>query len=428
LRNGSHAHSSSRDAAALEQRQPSHVFETSDATSGSFNTHSLMKVFHCDRCNQLLFFENSRCVNCGAALAYVPETGLMASLPADPGEAGSALNPALSGPGFRLCQNYVEHETCNWAVASEDAEALCRSCRLTRTIPDVSHPERRLAWFRLESAKRRLIFTLMALHLPLLGREDDPVAGLAFEFKADPSEPEAPRVLTGHANSVITVNIAEADDAERERRRHELGEPYRTLLGHLRHESGHYYWDRLIRHAPEIGEFRNVFGDERRDYADSLARHYEQGAPVDWQDGYVSAYSSAHPWEDWAETWAHYLHMIDALETAADNGLVLRPPRAHEPALSKLPPAVCSGMIPFDRLIDSWYALTYVLNNLNRSLGLQDAYPFVLSTPAVQKLRFVHDVISKAAALPQGSVSAERRDAMDGSHAFDAGAVRFDTR
>ena len=319
----------------------------------------------------------------------------MTSVPGERGETWTSTNVTLSGREFRLCQNYLEYQTCNWAVDVEDEEVFCRSCRLTRTIPDVADPNPRLAWFKLESAKRRLIFTLTALHLPLSG-DDAGTDGLAFEFKADPDDPDAPRVMTGHGNGVITVNIAEADDAERERRRHGLGEPYRTLLGHMRHESGHYYWDRLLKDAPEIAEFREIFGDERRDYTEALRQHYEKGPPPDWQDRYVSAYASSHPWEDWAETWAHYLHMVDALETAAENGLQLRPRRADEPALPRLPRAILNQTTPVDPLINSWFALTYVLNNLNRSLGLLDAYPFVLSSPAIEKLRFVHRLIGQS--------------------------------
>ena len=196
-------------------------------------------------------------------------------------------------------------------------------------------------------------------------------------------------MLTGHADGVITVNIAEADDAEREKRRAAMHEPYRTLLGHMRHESGHYFWDRLIKGTVEIEEFRSLFGDERADYAQSLSAHYERGAQADWQERFVSEYASSHPWEDWAETWAHYLHMVDTLETAAVCGLSLKPRRRDEPALPKMPQPESSQPAAFDLLIDSWFPLTYVLNNLNRGLGLVDAYPFVLSPPVVAKLRFV---------------------------------------
>jgi hypothetical protein len=255
-------------------------------------------------------------------------------------------------------------------------------------IPNLANPANRAAWYRLEVAKRRLLFTLIELGLPMQNRIDAPKRGLTFEFLAD-ADPGGAPVLTGHADGVITVNIAEADDAERERRRTTMHEPYRTLLGHMRHESGHYYWDRLIGTTSEVDEFRSVFGDERADYAASLSAHYERGAPADWQERFVSAYASSHPWEDWAETWAQYLHMVDTLETAAACGLSLKPGRRDEPTVPKMPHPVAPQPAVFERLIDCWFPLTYVLNNLNRGLGHGDAYPFVLSPSAVAKLRFV---------------------------------------
>ena len=222
-----------------------------------------------------------------------------------------------------------------------------------------------------------------------------PERGLAFEFLADPEADGAPPVLTGHDDGVITLNVAEADEVERERRRVRLHEPYRTLLGHFRHEVGHYYWDRLIKDSPLIDDFRERFGDERQDYDQALQQHYDQGPRIDWQQQFVSAYASVHPWEDWAETWAHYLHMTDTLETAAACGLTLRPRRADEPMLKSPPPALpATRFAAFDRLIDDWFPLTYVLNNLNRGMGLPDGYPFVLSPPAVEKLKFVHETLN----------------------------------
>jgi hypothetical protein len=262
-------------------------------------------------------------------------------------------------------------------------------------IPNLADPANRSAWYRLEAAKRRLLFTLMELGLSMPTRLDDPQQGLTFEFLAD-ADPCGSPVMTGHAGGIITVNIAEADDAEREKRRTAMHEPYRTLLGHMRHESGHYYWDRLIAGTSELDEFRGLFGDERADYDASLRAYYEQGAPVDWQLRFVSEYASSHPWEDWAETWAHYLHMLDTLETAAACGVSLKPRRLDEPVLPKVPHPMSPEPAAFERLIDSWFPLTYVLNNLNRGLGLADAYPFVLSPSAVAKLRFVHDVVGRA--------------------------------
>ena len=84
--------------------------------------------------------------------------------------------------------------------------------------------------------------------------------------------------------------------------------------------------------------------------------------------------------------------MTDTLETAAACGLSLRPPRADEPSLKRRP-ADGQPRASFDRMIDDWFPLTYVLNNLNRGLGLPDGYPFVLSPPAIEKLRFVHETI-----------------------------------
>jgi hypothetical protein len=253
-------------------------------------------------------------------------------------------------------------------------------------------PGNKQAWFRLEVAKRRVIYSLLQLRLPLRSRTQDPQHGLAFEFLAGtPAEP----VVTGHADGVITLDIAEADDAQREKLRTQLRERYRTVLGHFRHEIGHYYWEQLVRHSAWLHPFREHFGDEREDYQAALQAHYGAGPAPGWEQRYVSAYASAHPWEDWAETWAHYLHMVDTLETAAASGISLQPPRRDEPTLEAA--TAPHPQAPFDRLVADWYPLTYVLNNLNRGMGLPDAYPFVLSGPAVDKLRFVHAVVSSAA-------------------------------
>ncbi|MEO8483115.1 MAG: putative zinc-binding peptidase [Acidobacteriota bacterium] len=353
-----------------------------------------MNVFHCESCGNLLFFENTACVNCGHTVAFLPDIREVQSLEAETDGTWTLASAGASPMRYRLCRNYVEAKVCNWAVLAEQGQEYCPSCRLTEVIPDISQPEAPEHWYRLEVAKRRLVYTLQALQLPIANRADDPAGGLSFHFMADPPPGDpAPAVLTGHNEGIITINIAEADDAERERRRKAMNEPYRTLLGHMRHEVGHYYWDRLVRDTSELDAFRRGFGDERRDYGEALQQHYANGAPGDWPTRFISAYASAHPWEDWAETWAHYLHMYDTLETAAACGVSLRPRRRDEPSLSKVPDT--SRTIPFDKLIDSWFPLTYLLNNLNRGMGLPDAYPFVLPTPAIEKLRFVHDVIDR---------------------------------
>lgn len=355
-----------------------------------------MKVFHCDNCEQTVFYENSNCVSCGHVLAYLPDIGDMATLEPAGEEAWRSLEPRTEGRLYKLCENYAKHAVCNWAIAADDPLPICRCCQLTRVIPNLEIEGNREAWRKLELAKRRLVYSLLELKLPLRNRVEDPEQGLAFDFLSD-AMPGAGPVLTGHDEGVITINVAEADDVEREKRRLSLHEPYRTLLGHFRHEVGHYYWNVLVRDAEDaarIESFRQLFGDEREDYGLALKRHYEQGAPADWQQRFVSAYASAHPWEDWAETWAHYLHMIDSLETAAVCGLALHPHRRGEPVLPR--PKRRDTKVrrkPFDALIDNWVALTYALNNLNRSLGLPDGYPFVLATPSIEKLRFVHETL-----------------------------------
>jgi hypothetical protein len=259
-------------------------------------------------------------------------------------------------------------------------------------VPGTDAPEEKLAWARLESAKRRLLYSLLGLRLPIDRRSADGDKGLAFSFKRSSAEAQ---VFTGHNEGLITINIAEADDPFREKTRQEMGEPYRTLLGHFRHEIGHYYWDRLIKDSRCLEPFRGLFGDERADYAAEQKRHYEAGPPADWTEQFVSAYASMHPWEDWAETFAHYLHIVDTLETARVYGLALRPKAASGAPLPDLT-ARRLDFDDFDDLITAWFPLTNALNSLNRSMGLADLYPFVLSQPAIAKLRFVHGIVERA--------------------------------
>ena len=356
-----------------------------------------MKLFRCDHCRALLYFENHLCVTCGHTLAYLPDARLVASLEAVGDGQWTSPAPSARGRRYRCCANYTEHQVCNWAVPADDPNPLCVSCRLTVTSPDLSVAGHREAWYKLETAKRRLVYGLDALGLPHAPKSEDPARGLAFALLADPPQADAGgHVLTGHDNGLITLALAEADDAERERRRTQLGEPYRTLLGHFRHEVGHYYWDRLIRDdADRLAAFRSLFGDVSQDYAASLRRHYAEGAPADWQNRFVSAYASAHAWEDWAETWAHYLHLVDTLETADECGVSL-----HSPEGVASVAAGSAGEEPdaFSRMIARWFELTHALNNLNRGLGLADSYPFVLADPVVEKLRFIHETIRTAGA------------------------------
>jgi hypothetical protein len=308
--------------------------------------------------------------------------------PAD-GGAWRSLNPANAGRLYKQCSNYTNQHVCNWMLDASDPNELCASCQLTVVIPALSNDKNHLFWHRLESAKRRLLYSLWSLNLKPLTKEQDEATGLAFQFLEDGTA-DGP-VMTGHDNGLITLNIAEADPSYREKTREQMHEGYRTLLGHFRHESGHYYFDRLIDGTDWIEPYRALFGDERQDYGDSLQRHYDNGAPADWEQNFISTYASSHPWEDWAETWAHYLHMIDTLETAHACGLQLKPRQAEEPALVITAPPL--KIRSFDEIIADWFALTYVLNSLNRSVGTPDSYPFKLPTPVQEKLRFVHKVV-----------------------------------
>jgi hypothetical protein len=228
-------------------------------------------------------------------------------------------------------------------------------------------------------------------------------------------------VFTGHSDGLITINVAEADDPFREKIRAQLGEAYRTVLGHFRHEIGHYYWDRLVKDSPWQRRFRDLFGDERADYQEALDRHYKEGAPADWNDHFVSQYASMHPWEDWAETWAHYLHMFDTLETAKVYGLRVKVSKGD--AGATVVDAEEVSVDDFDRMASDWVPLTVAFNSLNRSMGLRDLYPFVLTDKALTKLRFVHDVI-RAASDPAQRASGGDEKLKPASRAAKAPSAR----
>jgi hypothetical protein len=368
-----------------------------------------MKTFHCTHCQNLVFFENVRCLNCGRLLAYLPDRDVMAALNEGTDGFWHVAGRTTTRQPYRLCANYLGQNVCNWAIPIDDPDTLCRSCRLTHVIPDLT-ARGKDAWVRLEAAKRRLVQSLLRLQLPVSRKTNANPQGVIFEFLKDSSRSsgDSNRVLTGHDNGMITINIAEADDVERERVRQQQNEPYRTLLGHFRHEIGHYYWDRLIQNADALPSFRKLFGDERADYAEALKRHYEQGAPANWEQDFISAYATSHPWEDWAETWAHFLLMADALETAGATGLSLQPLRVDEPVIPALPVSAALMDDGFESMIERWVPLTYVMNNLSRGLGLADNYPFVLSPTVIQKLRFVYDIINASRpAAPAATVTTQ---------------------
>jgi hypothetical protein len=343
----------------------------------------------------LLFFESVTCTRCGHALAYLPDRALVSAIErVGTGDAWRPVSAAASAREvlYRLCGNYTDHAVCNWAFPATDEAEYCVACRLNHIIPNLGSPGGKEAWHRLEAAKRRVLYTLFQLGLPVEPKDDSHPNGLGFEFLADAPSAEVPKVLTAHNNGLITINIAEAQSSFREKMREQMSEAYRTVLGHFRHEIGHYYWDRLIKDGPHLADFRNHFGDERADYDEASKRHYQNGAPADWASHFVSAYASMHPWEDWAETWAHYLHMVDTTETAHAYGLSLEPTIGKGRPLDQISMRRID-LHSFDDLLNGWVPLTIALNSLNRSMGAQDPYPFVLSEITIGKLRFVDRVV-----------------------------------
>jgi hypothetical protein len=334
-----------------------------------------MRAFVCGHCGLLVTFESSSCVRCGAALSFAwPERELRTFAAAPPRRCGNA-----------------EAADCNW-LPDWDGE-LCFSCSLTRTRPADADAAGLRALARAEAAKRRLLFELGELRLPIPSRAGGDERGLAFDLLSSAGEP----VTTGHGDGLVTLDLAESDDAYRTRVREEMGEAYRTLLGHFRHEIGHFYFGVLTAEEARLERARAVFGDERADYRAALERHYAHGPPADWPERFVSAYATMHPSEDWAETFAHLLHIRDTLQTAAAHGVLVTGPSVgeHDPALTAVPEDVQNADLR--TLLGDWLALSYALNAINRSMGHDDLYPFVLSPPVIEKLACVDSLIASVA-------------------------------
>lgn len=349
-----------------------------------------MKLFVCDYCGQLLQFENIRCEKCGHKLGFVAESLQLFPLVEEADGLFSLYNNPPENK-YRYCDNHA-YDVCNWLVGASSPSRYCVACALNQTIPDLNKMEYRQRWSIIEAAKHRLMYTLLRMKLPLISKETDPETGLSFDFMADEQDSEQ-RIMTGHDNGLITLNIAEADDVEREMARRSMAEPYRTVLGHFRHEVGHYYWDRLIDGTPNLEPYRKLFGDERRDYGEALKIHYKEGAPPDWHEHFISSYASTHPWEDWAETWAHYLHILDTLETAYAFGLSIKPSVVQDASgLSATIETDPFRLENFDHIIGMWLPLVFAMNSINRSMGQPDLYPFVIPVKVIEKMKFIHEV------------------------------------
>ncbi|MDD4914801.1 MAG: putative zinc-binding metallopeptidase [Methylococcales bacterium] len=320
-----------------------------------------MKRFYC-RCGNEVFFENIFCNVCFGILGFIPEQQTVIKL--------EKFSP------YRVCA-HRSNLNCNWLVRNTDANSQCLACRLTRTIPNLGVNNNLQRWARLEATKRRAFYMLLRLQLAIPDRFfGELVSPLLFDFLEDRRSNRLSKldmVYTGHAGGVITINAAEADDSYRSAAQHKMKEAYRTLLGHFRHEMGHYYWMQLAAENQTLGAFRQIFGDDRQDYQAALKYFYRHGARSDWQNHFISAYASAHPLEDWAECWAHYLHICETLETACTFDLVNLEMAGDD----------------FTEWLCIWKRFSVVLNALNRSMGVGDPYPFVINATVESKLRFI---------------------------------------
>lgn len=291
-----------------------------------------------------------------------------------------------TGEPYRYCLNHSLYHNCNWLLPANSAAVLCLSCATNEVIPDLESADNLQLWTRVEKAKRRLLYSLLSFGLKLEYQN-----GTAIRFRLLEDRNRNPNVFEsfvaiGHHQGTITINIAEADDATRHAIRQQMSETYRTMLGHLRHESGHYYFTQLATSDADLQECRALFGDERVDYPSSLERYYQSGPAENWAQSYISAYASSHPAEDFAETFAHFLHISDGLETAAAGGL-----------------SQAEGEADW---LDQWAALALCLNEINRSLGLDDVYPFYLSPGVRNKLNLIRRLISHHAQHPPDAARA----------------------
>jgi hypothetical protein len=355
-----------------------------------------MKLYTCSNCKSQIYFENNVCLNCGYTLGFEADALSLVTLVA----VGQSIYSDLQKKDqkFHFCKN-AEFSTCNWIIPQSNNSIFCKACNLNRIIPDLNNRGNLKLWKNIEVAKHRLVYSLLRLRLPVLKKNGDEETGIAFDFMADTSPKE--KIMTGHDSGVITLNIDEADEASRVKHKTDLGERYRTLLGHFRHEIGHYYWEVLIRNTEELAGYRKIFGSEENDYSEALEIYYKRGAPSNWSENFISPYATSHSWEDWAETWAHYLHLMDTLETAFSFGIRIQPDtnadiRGIQASIKQNP----YEMTDFKQIMKYWLPLTFAVNSLSRGMGYADFYPFVISEPVVKKLQFIHELCFKNAAQP----------------------------
>ncbi|TKB25874.1 hypothetical protein FCL47_12320 [Desulfopila sp. IMCC35006] len=374
-----------------------------------------MKTFQCNcKDHPTLFFESSHCIACDRTVGLDDKFNQVEPYELDEG-SGQFFKAAHPEIRYQKCDNNAQFKACNGMVNlntfvpdADAAEVLCFACRFNETIPDLTIVEHIPLWKKMETAKRRALYTLNALPVPLRTISQDPESGLSFDFITDRNVNDHfvsklthhEAVFTGHDCGHITINLAEADDVARSHAKMAMGERYRTLLGHFRHELGHYYFDQLIANSPEKHALcKQYFGDDALDYQEAMDQHYAKGAPADWHKTFISEYATMHPYEDWAETWAHYMHVIDTLETAQNFSLTGSTSGSavdnEDVGELELPQDqyYFSVQTPIANILDTWMDFSVILNSLNRSMGLEDAYPFVLTQSVRRKLSFIHHAI-----------------------------------
>jgi hypothetical protein len=338
-----------------------------------------MRVFHCDRCNHAVAFSALRCPACDAELGYVGEQRTIRVLVPTTDPASDQID----GGASLLWRCLNSAWGCNWTLPARSDTVWCRSCQLTRGRPDEARPAAVEAWMAAEAAKRRLVHQLDRLTLPIEVRSAATPDGLTFDLVHLPGEGG----ITGHLDGVVTLDLAETDDHHRDDLRRRLGEPFRTVIGHLRHEIGHHYWGRLVGQTDDLCHFRRLFGDERHDYAQAVERHYSDGSFAWDRTRFVTAYAASHPLEDWAETFAHYLHIIDVLDTAVAHGLL--PPDRRQGMVTE---AVAT--LELREILDAWRPVNTAVNAIAETLGAPAVYPLEPAGLVIDKLAFVHRRIS----------------------------------
>ncbi|MTH78159.1 zinc-binding metallopeptidase family protein [Paracoccus aestuariivivens] len=322
-----------------------------------------MQRLDCPGCGQRVYFHNTLC-SCGMALVFDPELGAFA---------------ANATPCTRL-----RDIGCNWRAEQDGPQ--CRSCAMTTTVPDLSVEGNLDLLAQSEAAKRWVLANLARWRW---FTNADQGQRVSFQMLSEHARHQEVNVTMGHADGVITINVVEADDAVRVERQQELGELYRSMVGHMRHEIAHFLFERLAVLPGFLDQFRTMFGDERADYAQAITEHYAN--PKDKGATHISKYATMHPHEDWAETSAHILHLVDMTDSLMATGLT-------GPQIP--PPGYDAYADPnAEQLLTVATAVALAVNEINRALDNPDVYPFVLTETTRAKLAFAHHWLSQGSAM-----------------------------